>query len=42
MDLYLRFADQSAEAADREALFQVATEEKQHLAALADLCDAKA
>ena len=42
MDLYLRFADKSTEAATREVLFKVATEEKQHLGALADLLEASA
>jgi sulfur-carrier protein adenylyltransferase/sulfurtransferase len=42
MDLYLRFADKSADAAAREVLFRVATEEKQHLGALAELFEAYA
>lgn len=42
MDLYLRFADKSADAAAREVLFRVATEEKQHLGALAELYEAHA
>jgi rubrerythrin len=42
MDLYLRFAEKSGEAATREVLFKVATEEKQHLGALADLYEANA
>jgi rubrerythrin len=42
MDLYLGFADKSAEAATREVLFKVATEEKQHLAVLADLYEPNA
>jgi rhodanese-related sulfurtransferase/rubrerythrin len=42
MDLYLRFAEKSADAAAREVLFRVATEEKQHLGALAELFEAHA
>jgi rhodanese-related sulfurtransferase/rubrerythrin len=42
MDLYLRFADKSTDAGAREVLFRVATEEKQHLGALAELFEAHA
>jgi rubrerythrin len=41
LDLYLRFADKSADERTRKVLFSIADEEKAHLSSLGNLMDIK-
>ncbi|MGD1969417.1 MAG: ferritin family protein, partial [Desulfobacterales bacterium] len=41
LDLYLRFADKSADSGSQQVLFKLADEEKSHLEALGQLIEKK-